>query len=52
MELYNTIGDLVLTETIINKNNAININQLKNGLYFIKVLENNKLTSVQKIVKQ
>ena len=52
IELYNSIGALVLTEVLSNKNNSINTTELSNGLYFIKVLENNKVITVQKIVKQ
>jgi hypothetical protein len=52
IEVYNSIGALVLTETLSNKNNTINTSQLNNGMYVIKVLENNRITTVQKIVKQ
>lgn len=52
IEVYNNIGALVLTETVNNKNNTINTSYLSDGMYLIKVLENNKVITVQKIVKQ
>lgn len=50
--LYNSIGALVLTEKVNDKVQMINTAALSNGLYFIKVLENNKVILMQKIVKQ
>ena len=52
IELYNSIGELVLTETISNKNNTINISDLSNGLYFMKVLEGSKVVALKKVVKE
>ena len=52
IELYNSIGALVLTETMINKNNTINMSDLSNGIYFMKVLEGNKVVEVKKVVKE
>lgn len=52
IEVYNSIGALVLTETLSNKYSTINTSQLSNGMYMIKVLENNRIITVQKIVKQ
>lgn len=52
IELYNSIGALVLTEAMINKNNTINMSDLSNGMYFMKVLEGNKVITVKKVVKE
>jgi hypothetical protein len=52
IDVYNSIGALVLTETLSNKNNTINTSYLSDGMYLIKVLENNRVVALQKIVKQ
>lgn len=52
IEMYNSIGAMVLTEIMSNKYNAINISDLSNGIYFMKVLEGNKAVSVKKVVKE
>jgi hypothetical protein len=51
VEVYNTVGALVLSENIINKNSAINISDMNTGLYFIKVIENGKVVTVKKIIR-
>jgi hypothetical protein len=52
VEVYNMVGELVLTQNLTGINNTINTSTLSNGLYHAKVIGNNKLISVQKIVKQ
>jgi len=52
IELYNSIGALVLTEAITNKNNTVNVSDLSSGMYFMKVLEGDKVIAVQKVVKE
>jgi hypothetical protein len=52
IELYNSIGALVLSETTANKNNTINVSELSSGIYFLKVLEGNKVVAVKKVVKE
>lgn len=52
VELYNTIGELMFSEKLNNKNNTINTSQLNYGMYYIRVVENNKVIALQKIVKQ
>jgi hypothetical protein len=52
IEMYNSIGALVFTETMPNKNNTINVNDLSTGIYYMKVLEANKVVAVKKVVKE
>ena len=52
IELYNSIGALVLTEQMSNKTNAINMSELSSGIYFMKVLEGNKVVAVKKVVRE
>lgn len=52
IELYNSIGALVLTETMTNKNNTINASELSSGIYFMKVVGNNKVVAVKKVVRE
>jgi hypothetical protein len=50
--LYNSIGALVLSEAMSNKNNTISVSELSSGIYFMKVLEGNKVVAVKKVVKE
>ncbi|MBC7695808.1 MAG: VCBS repeat-containing protein [Burkholderiales bacterium] len=52
IEIYNSIGALVLSETMSSKNNTIHISDLSSGMYFIKVIENGKAVTVQKVMKE
>jgi hypothetical protein len=52
IEVYNSIGALVLTETMSNKNNTINVSELSSGIYYMKVLEENNVVAVKKVVKE
>jgi hypothetical protein len=52
IELYNSIGALVLAETMTIKNNTISVSDLSSGIYFLKVLEGNKVVAVKKVVKE
>jgi uncharacterized repeat protein (TIGR03803 family) len=52
IELYNSIGALVLSETMINKNNTINVSELSSGIYFLKVLEGVRVFAVKKVVRE
>jgi hypothetical protein len=52
IELYNSIGALVLTEQMSNKTNTINMSDLSSGIYFMKVLESNKVVAVKKVVRE
>ncbi len=50
-EIYNIIGDKLLSgKTTNNGINRLNISALSEGQYFIKVLSNKGLTSVQKFI--
>jgi hypothetical protein len=35
-----------------NKTNAINVMDLSSGIYFMKVLEGNKVVAVKKVVRE
>ena len=52
VEIYNMVGELVLTQQLSALNNTINTTSLANGLYHAKIIGNNKLLYAQKIVKQ
>jgi len=52
VEVYNTIGELVLTQSVTDYSNTINTSKLSSGLYHIKIIGDNQLLSSRKIVKQ
>jgi uncharacterized delta-60 repeat protein len=52
VEVYNTIGELVLTQSLTDYSNTINTSKLSSGLYHLKIIGDNQLLSSRKIVKQ
>lgn len=52
IEVSNTLGQIVLSETMIGKNIELNTTGLSNGLYIVKMFNNNTILSSQKIIKQ
>ncbi len=52
LQILNVLGQVVQTTNIINQTTQLNISDLKNGLYFVKVLEGNKVIATQKIIKE
>ncbi len=52
IEIYNTIGQLILKQPIDKLSNNINLNNVVNGIYFIQIKENNKLIGTTKFVKE
>ncbi|MBA2612310.1 MAG: SBBP repeat-containing protein [Bacteroidetes bacterium] len=52
LEILNTFGQLVLTETMSGKHLELNTKELSSGLYIVKIYNNNTILSSQKIIKQ
>ena len=52
INIYNTLGELVLSETLVSLKNQIKINELSNGIYVIKIIEDNRVITSMKIVKE
>lgn len=52
IEVYNSIGALVYKQEIINQENSIELSNQANGLYFVKVVRENKIVGTRKIIKQ
>jgi hypothetical protein len=52
LELYNTVGALVMTQTVSTKNSTINLSDLSTGMYFVNVVKNGKIIIVKKVVKE
>ena len=53
IEILNLLGEIVLSETLFENNNpSINVDQLKNGVYFIRYYDNETKTySTNKLIK-
>lgn len=49
--LYNSIGQLLTKENLITTKRTIDLNNLANGIYFVKVQNENQFT-IKKIIKQ
>ena len=52
IEVYNSLGALVFKQEIVNQENSIELLNQSNGLYFVKVMSENKIVGMGKIVKQ
>jgi len=50
IEIYNSIGKLILTEKVLSEETTIKINLLANGIYTVKVISGTKQT-VRHIIK-
>lgn len=51
IEIYNSIGQLLIKEKIIASNQVFNLNTLANGIYFVKVQSGDEFV-IKKIIKQ
>lgn len=49
VEIYNTIGKLVYKDELTSEKNTFNTN-LAAGIYFINIIENNKVIATQKLI--
>jgi hypothetical protein len=52
IEITNTLGQVVLSSSLKNNKEVLNITHLSNGVYFVKVLSINKQIGFKKIVVQ
>ena len=52
IEITNALGQVVLTENVTATNTTLKTNNLDNGIYFVRVISNNRVITTQKIVKQ
>ena len=50
INIYNSLGELILSKDIVNQNSIINTNQLQSGLYYLNVLKNNKTIKTDKLI--
>jgi len=51
LQIYNLLGSLIISKQITQNTTTIDISQLSNGVYFVKILTDN-FTYKQKIIKQ
>ncbi len=49
-EIYNCIGQIIKSGIIEEEKTKINLENYSSGIYFIKIFENKKLLSIQKII--
>jgi hypothetical protein len=52
VKVYNTIGKLIRSESIVSENTRIDLESEASGVYIVYVTSNNKVTHVSKIIKQ
>ena len=51
LELYNCVGNLILTAIIENNTQSVDMSSLNNGIYFVR-MNNHGLATSQKVIKQ
>lgn len=51
VEIYNELGQIVLSEKLFQHNNTVDISMLKSGIYFVRTTGDNKY-SVRKLIKE
>jgi hypothetical protein len=51
LNIYNTLGSLIKTETLNQNKKSINVSELSNGLYFVIIISK-ELTQSQKLIIQ
>ena len=51
LELVSALGQVVLSESLTNQNITLKTKQLLEGVYFLNVIENNRVISTQKVIK-
>jgi len=52
IEIINTLGQALINEKISIQHSSFNIQNFPSGIYFVKVLEGNKVIATQKIIKE
>jgi hypothetical protein len=52
IEIYDLLGSKIKSQKVNSEKTEINLQDQKNGVYFIYLIENNKKVNVSKIVKQ
>ncbi|MBL0328444.1 MAG: T9SS type A sorting domain-containing protein [Bacteroidetes bacterium] len=52
IEIYNVVGELILSQKIINQQNTIDLKDHATGLYFLKVISDSEVIGMKKVVKE
>ena len=52
IEVYNSLGEIVYNQKIVNQQNTIELTNQANGLYFVKVMTEGKIIGTKKIIKE
>ena len=52
IQVLNSVGQLLLDESFTNNNTSFNIQDFPVGVYFVKLISDNQLIEIQKIIKQ
>lgn len=52
INIYNSIGDLIYKQQTSNSETKLDLSMFKNGLYFVKIIDNNNNSKIVKLLKQ
>ena len=53
MDVYDVLGNKVIDKILTNETSTINIEQLSNGLYFVRLVDaNSNIIYTQRLVKE
>ncbi|MGZ4062135.1 MAG: T9SS type A sorting domain-containing protein [Bacteroidia bacterium] len=52
LRIKNVLGEVVKQEKLLSKKQQFDLSELKNGIYFLQVIQDEKVLCVKKIIKQ
>jgi hypothetical protein len=52
IEIYNAIGEIIQRKTLTEMSSGLNLNGSANGVYFVRVLKDDQLIGVTRIIKE
>lgn len=52
LELYNIIGELVHSQSVLDNTSAVDMNKLNNGVYLVKVKQGIQVLETMRVIKQ
>jgi len=52
IEIYNNLGEMVTRNEINNNKTAIDLTSAANGIYFVRIIADNQIVQISKIIKQ
>lgn len=52
IQVVNSLGEVLMEDASVLRSNSYNLNQYPAGLYFVKILESDRVSKIEKVIKQ